>query len=255
MGLCHITEGSGPDLVILHGWSQNAGVWHAVMPALRDKYRVHLIELPGHGASPMVDQADELDAWVEAVLDAAPVQAFWLGWSLGGLLAQRAALLAPERIQGLCLVTTAPRFVATADWPYGITQAAFEQFADLLMTDSTATVKRFLTLQVQGGAHARAALNQLIAALSQRPEADIKGLKAGLHLLLSTDLRDGLPQLSVPASWLWGGKDTIATASIADAVAQLAPDSKTTVFDKAAHAPFISHFAASMQWLEEALAC
>ena len=254
MALWYEVTGSGPDLVLLHGWSQNAGVWHSLVPALQDKYRITLIELPGHGASPLVDQALQIDAWVDAVLQVAPQRAAWLGWSLGGLIAQRAAALAPERVECLCLAVTAPKFIKSADWSHGVDEADFKQFAEVLYANPEATIKRFFALQVQGGANQKAALNQLIAALAERPPADLAGLQAGLHLLLHTDVRAALKQLDMPCAWLWGAKDTIASAAMANDVAQLMPDATCTVLDRAAHAPFISHFADSMSWLAQALA-
>ena len=45
-------SGSGPDLVLLHGWGMNAAVWGEVATALAQHFRLHCVDLPGHGASP-----------------------------------------------------------------------------------------------------------------------------------------------------------------------------------------------------------
>ena len=75
------TLGDGPELVLLHGWGMNLGVWEPLLPILQSRYRLTLIELPGHGESPLPDDADNLDAWVQACLEVAPSWATWLGWS------------------------------------------------------------------------------------------------------------------------------------------------------------------------------
>lgn len=41
--------GSGPDLVLLHGWGMHGGVWDDTVEAFIDDWRVTVIDLPGHG--------------------------------------------------------------------------------------------------------------------------------------------------------------------------------------------------------------
>ncbi|MGL5361217.1 MAG: alpha/beta fold hydrolase, partial [Shewanella sp.] len=47
------THGQGPDLVLLHGWGVNGGLFSGVLDALSE-YRVHVVDLPGFGLSPPV---------------------------------------------------------------------------------------------------------------------------------------------------------------------------------------------------------
>ena len=44
--------GNGPDLVLLHGWGMNADVWDETAEQLSQQFRVHSVDLPGHGRSP-----------------------------------------------------------------------------------------------------------------------------------------------------------------------------------------------------------
>ena len=48
--------GQGPDLVLLHGWGMNGAVWHGITQQLAAYYRVHLVDLPGFGNSPLADE-------------------------------------------------------------------------------------------------------------------------------------------------------------------------------------------------------
>lgn len=43
--------GNGPDVVLIHGTPANSIVWRPVIERLRDRYRVHYLDLPGYGAS------------------------------------------------------------------------------------------------------------------------------------------------------------------------------------------------------------
>jgi len=43
--------GDGPDVVLVHGTPANSVVWRPVIERLRDRYRIHYLDLPGYGAS------------------------------------------------------------------------------------------------------------------------------------------------------------------------------------------------------------
>ena len=98
-GLHVEVAGSGPPLVLLHGWAMHGGVFAPLVARLRDTYTLHLVDLPGHGGSRQCAVPLALDACARAIVDAVPV-APWLGWSLGGLLALHAAHAWPDRVPG-----------------------------------------------------------------------------------------------------------------------------------------------------------
>jgi len=248
MKLWRDTQGGGPDLVLLHGWGMNAGIWQSLLPGLRERFRVTRIELPGHGASPVIPGG--LTDWAEACLAAAPERAAWVGWSLGGLIAQQAALRAAERIEKLCLVTATPCFVQRGDWIQALPGSVFEQFASALTADPVATLRRFLGLQVKGVDDARALLRLLDKALAGRPAADRLGLQQGLEILLTADLRNELPGLKVPAYWLFGRHDTLVPVALAGRINTLLPGARVKIVEGAGHAPFLSHAGQCLEWLE-----
>ena len=43
--------GRGRPLVMLHGWAMHSGLWFPLLPRLIERYRMHLVDLPGHGYS------------------------------------------------------------------------------------------------------------------------------------------------------------------------------------------------------------
>ncbi|GAB2681357.1 alpha/beta fold hydrolase [Nocardia goodfellowii] len=47
----YVTGGSGPALVLLHGWPQTWYGWWQIMPALAERYTVYAVDLPGLGDS------------------------------------------------------------------------------------------------------------------------------------------------------------------------------------------------------------
>lgn len=78
------TVGTGNcHLVLLHGWGLNAEIWHCIREELASHFTLHLVDLPGFGRSRGYG-ALSLDEMAQQVLDAAPQNAVWLGWSPAG---------------------------------------------------------------------------------------------------------------------------------------------------------------------------
>lgn len=84
-------RGSGPDLVLVHGWGLSGAVWQGLVPLLEPHFRLHLLDLPGFGHSHQ-HPARSLEQLAAACAAVVPAGAIWLGWSLGGLVAATAAL-------------------------------------------------------------------------------------------------------------------------------------------------------------------
>ena len=245
MSLHREIRGDGPDIVFLHGWGMNAAVWGDVATALEQRFRLHLIEMPGHGHSAYHGETG-LSEWAQACLDAAPDRAIWMGWSLGGQVALQAALLEPQRIDKLVLTATAPRFVQSDDWPNAMPLGTLGQFAAALSEDYHGTINRFLALQVRGSEKGREVLRLLKQDLVARPEADSEALSIGLRLLRESDLRSSLRGGDVPSLWLFGDKDALVPAAMAGDVSRLSSNDRVEVIEGAGHAPFLSH---SDEWL------
>ena len=236
------TKGDGPDLVLIHGWAMHSGIFGPLTRALVDRYRLHLVDLPGHGASP--ERPTTLDIADCARRIAAQVpRALWIGWSLGGLVCLHAALHAPTSVAALVLIATNPRFVIGEQWPHGVAQEVFSDFASGLHRDYRRTIERFLALEAHGSDHALAELRELKAHVFDRGEPDLRAMCSGLDLLAQQDLRAHLTDLSVPSLWIAGRRDRLVpTAAIAWASTQ-APRARYLDFS-AGHAPFIGHAAA-----------
>ncbi len=235
MKLATQTLGQGQDLFCIHGWGMNLAVWQPLVEVLQGDFRITLVELPGHGASPWEADCRTLDDWSSVVLAAAPSRAIWCGWSLGGLIAQRAAALAPERLSVLVGLATTPCFVQKPDWPCAMEAAVLERFGAELEADQARTLRRFLALQVQGSRNSRATLQLLRTEVEARPGARAQALRTGLDLLLHTDLRDQ-PALDVPRHWILGGRDQLVPLALESRL-----PGRVHVIPGAGHAAFLSH--------------
>ncbi|MCQ1056713.1 pimeloyl-ACP methyl ester esterase BioH [Photobacterium sp. ZSDE20] len=233
------TQGQGSDLLLIHGWGMNGAVWQQVLPMLAQHYRVHVVDLPGYGHSQHCSVADA-DEMAGMLLEQAPEQATWLGWSLGGLVATSAALQAPDRVEQLVTVASSPCFAAEKAWR-GIKPEVLADFRRQLDLDFRTTIERFMALQAMGSPSARQDIRHLKEAVLSRPEPEPEALALGLDMLAQVDLRPELGAISQPWLRLYGRLDGLVPAKVARDLDKLAPQSQQHVFKAASHAPFISH--------------
>ncbi len=81
-------EGSGPVLVLLHGFTENMGIWDDFTRQLKKVFRVVRIDLPGHGKSPVLGKIHTMEMMAEevkAVLTALKIRkCVMIGHSMGG---------------------------------------------------------------------------------------------------------------------------------------------------------------------------
>lgn len=107
---CHL-GGEGPALVLLNGWTSPGTVWrHSLLSDLQKRFLVIRPDNRGTGLS--YGNPTSLAAMATetvGALDRLGVAEFVLaGASMGGMIAQELALLAPDRVRGLVLVASAP---------------------------------------------------------------------------------------------------------------------------------------------------
>lgn len=102
--------GSGAPLVLGHSFLCSGEMWRPQLQRLAERARVINIDGRGHGKSGQVNERFTLYDMVAdalAVLDHLGIdRAAWAGLSIGGMVALRAALTAPERVSSLVLLDT-----------------------------------------------------------------------------------------------------------------------------------------------------
>lgn len=234
------SRGEGPDLVLVHGWGLHGGVWAEVAAALAGRHRVHCVDLPGFGRSPLPEGPYTLEALARSVAAAVPEGAPWVGWSLGGMVALAAAL-GGAPIPRLVLVGASPRFVTAPDWPHAVAPAVLDAFAADLEDAFEATLLRFLALQTRGAEDGRGTLRRLRAVLEAGGRPAPAALHGGLAILREADLRARLGAVAPPTLLVQGERDTLVPPAAAGTTARLLPDARVVAIAGAGHAPFLSH--------------
>jgi haloacetate dehalogenase len=111
--------GSGPPLVLLHGFPQTHAIWHRLAPALAETHTVVALDLRGYGWSSAPQGSSDHATYskramgddVVAVMDAFGHARFALaGHDRGARVGYRLALDHPGRIERLALLDILPTF-------------------------------------------------------------------------------------------------------------------------------------------------
>ena len=140
VGLAVEVTGSGPGLMLVHGFGGAKEDFADHAPLLAADHTVVVFDHRGHGESdkpedPLAYSFDRLVADTLAVAEAIGLDEFrLLGHSMGGMVARRVVLRHPERVDALILMDTAPGPVPGLDadlMEFGA-QVAREQGKDVL---------------------------------------------------------------------------------------------------------------------------
>ncbi len=112
--ICVATGGSGPPVLLLHGFPQTHAMWHQVAPALAADFTVIAPDLRGYGASGKPAGTEpysfrHMAADQVALMDALGHGQFHVvGHDRGGRVAHRLALDAPGRVASLTVMDIVP---------------------------------------------------------------------------------------------------------------------------------------------------
>jgi pimeloyl-ACP methyl ester carboxylesterase len=210
----YFTSGSGPPLVLVHGLGGAASNWRLVAPALAEERRVIVPELPGRAGSGPLPAAPTIDPYAEAVLavleheDALPAP--WVGHSLGGLVALRAAVRRPAAVTGVLLAAGAGISSATRAGEAVVTLLALVQPGKLIAPRRRRVARsrlgRTLAFGWWGVADPAGFDPEMAEAFLAGPAEHTDTLSAG-KALVGSDPRADLERVSCPCLCLWGTND------------------------------------------------
>jgi len=243
--------GQGPNLCLLHGWGAQNAIWRDwAQSCLAENFTVTLIELPGFGNSETLTlnnpTAKQLEsAWLEAIQAVLPKKTHLLGWSLGGLLAQKIALHYPQQIDKLICLASTPRFTQNDQWQYGVSPKLMSDFMSAITQDTVQTLNHFWKLQLQGSDGARQHIKRLLALLKDCKLPSLTGLTQGLTLLKELDCRSDATAIQSPILWLLGENDPLIPVNFIEEFLSkngtIQPAPKAVILSGAGHMPFRSH--------------
>ncbi|GIW12672.1 MAG: putative 2-succinyl-6-hydroxy-2,4-cyclohexadiene-1-carboxylate synthase [Tepidiforma sp.] len=106
--------GSGPDIVLLHGFTGSSRAWGEFGELLGRRLRCTAVDIAGHGASDAPSDVSRYhiervaEDLVSAVGAVGVSRAPWLGYSMGGRTAIAVACLHPDAVSALVTIGASP---------------------------------------------------------------------------------------------------------------------------------------------------
>jgi pimeloyl-ACP methyl ester carboxylesterase len=222
-----------PTVVLLHGWTATGSLnWARTIPALSERYRVIALDHRGHGRGirsedpfTLEDCADDAVALIDAL---GVTKAIFVGYSMGGPIAQLVWLRHRDRVSGLVLCATAADFTTIID-PWRLARALEE------MHRATRIVPRSVRLQVArpllGGLVPDPEMrSELLGAIGSHEERAI--LEAGREIRRFNSA-SWIGQVDVPVVVIVTERDRIIRPVLQRQLAALIPGACTIEIDSA----------------------
>jgi 3-oxoadipate enol-lactonase len=228
-------RGAGELVLFLHGIGGNRSNWYRQLMTTSAFARAASWDARGYGASEDYDGevtiADFANDVRRLIDHCGATRVHLVGLSLGGRIAQRFALLYPQRVASLTLVDTRPD---TRDTRSPEARAAFlaARAEPLLAGMTPADIAPAVARGLAGPDIADAALQELVASISMlRTDSYLKTIKANLD----DDFAGDLSSISAPTLVMVGEHDTLTPLPLAEELAACIPGAALRIVPGAGH--------------------
>ncbi len=235
--LAWTSTGDGSPVLLVMGFGMRGAVWRPVVQRLAPHHQTVTFDHRGIGESPELTAAWTMASGAEdalSVLDAAGHQrAHIVGVSMGGMVAQELALLAPRRVASLSLVATSPG--GPVHWlpPRG----SWRSLARVATARSDDDRHRAMA-EVLFPPGALERLSEV--ARKQRrddvgPRQSPRTIRAQLRAVHRHDTRDRLGALAMPTLVVKPGRDRLVGPERSDQLAAAIPRARLVTLPDAGH--------------------
>jgi pimeloyl-ACP methyl ester carboxylesterase len=218
------TVGTGPEVLVLHGWGASIEAVGSIVSALEPTCTVHAVDLPGFGRSglpPGPWGVQEYSDWTCALLAALGLERVSIvGHSHGGRIAIHLAAHHPVLVDKLVLVDAAGiRAPRTFRW---YRRVAIAKLAKHVLN--------------RLGSPGRALSGRLVGRTASGDySATAEVLRPTFNRLVSADLTALLPQVRASTLLIWGENDEDTPLRDGETMQRLIPDAGLVVFEGAGH--------------------
>jgi non-heme chloroperoxidase len=229
-------RGSGPTIVLVHGWKGSHRLWDQTAHHLLDRHRVVRFDLRGMGESDKPRGPYDFDVYaadVGFVLRELGVQdATMVGWSMGCTVALSYLDVDGHGVGRVVLNNGPLRLTQADDFPHAMPAEQFDGYVEQLASAWPASEREFQAASVLPDADPLL-VDWLYEVALQTP------LDVALEIVRSQaklDMRESVARLRVPALAVYSDREPYYPLSLAEYIAQTAPDGRMAVLHQSAHA-------------------
>jgi pimeloyl-ACP methyl ester carboxylesterase len=232
--LTAVQTGKGRDLVLLHSLLADRHAFDPVLPALAERFRVTLFNLPGfHGSEPAISPL--MDAYVARIEDGFQEweigsDSILIGNGFGGTVALAFALAHSERIGRLVVSDAAAGFPDEG-------KKAFAVMAGKVAESGLDAVAEIAAKRVYSPAYLAAHPEMIEERKKVLMSIDPKAFQQACKILQETDLVPLLHRLAVPTLVVCGELDQATPPVLTKAVADKIPNAKYIELKGCGHCP------------------
>lgn len=239
-------EGSGPPLLLIHGWSMSGKVWRFQAEELASSCRLIMPDLRGHGRSTTAGASLTMELFagdISLILDRLDISgAVVAGWSIGAQAALQAYADIRARLAAIVLVGGAPKFTSSDDYHHGLPQTEARGLDIRLRRGYAAAMGEFFRGMFAEGELSHAQYQRIVKEIvigGRQPE--LQAARESLAALVAADLRPVLPHIDLPALLIHGSLDAVCLPGASRYMAERIPKAELRIMEGMGHAPFMSH--------------
>jgi pimeloyl-ACP methyl ester carboxylesterase len=230
--LHYMEAGTGPDLLLVSGWTLTAGLWRHQIGEFSRTHHVVAYDHRGHGQSghpPYGYRMARLAADARQIIEALGLsEVTVVAHSMGcGVALAYWDLYRKDRLRRLVLIDEPPALISQPDWPQGLAAQVGAPHTAEGLPAFTAALRG-----PQAGAVAAGALDSMVTVqLPPGERAEIlqqmllTGREAASQLMMfsnaTQDWRDLLPGITVPVLVLGGGASIFPAAALENLAAAI----------------------------------
>jgi len=207
-------QGSGPALVLLHGFLESSTIWTALSQKLKDRFTIITIDLPGHGKSEVLSETHGMELMADVIhhmiqhlqLDSFSI----IGHSMGGYVALAYAERYPSNLSNLILLNS----TAVADSPERVLNR--NRAIELLEQERTSFIGMAINNLFCEESRARFP-NEIDALIKEAYSFPLKGIQANIR-----GMRDRKDRTEILKAWkkgkylLSGAKDPLISVKASE---------------------------------------
>jgi len=225
--------GSGPVIVLLHGYLETLKLWKPCISELSTKFRFIAPDLPGHGRSQITEEVQTMDSMAEQIkhlLDNLNIKrCFMVGHSMGGYVTLAFLEKYPGMLEGVSLFHSSPFADTNEKREHRDREIALIRQGKKRLVYYNHVAKTF----AKDNIYLYPEINEKLIKMSEKSEEH--GIISALEgMKVRPDRSDLLANTKIPVQYIIGKMDNFIPFSILDRI-KLPENADVVVLENSGH--------------------
>lgn len=234
-------------LLFAHGLGTDQSIWHRILPAFQDDYRLVSFDNVGAAKSNQEDFRKRqshylnMDGYASDLLEICSTlglneNTVLVGHSMGALAGVIASIRRPWQFKRLALIGVSPRYINEEGYEGGFTRAEIDATYKVLLSNYPAWTKAVSEAAMATPDRPQLA-DQFAESMARVPP---EMMLTVLCSVLQTDHRDDFAKIAVPTLLIQSRSDYFVPLSVAEYLREKIPSCQLKMIDATGHLPHVS---------------